>query len=393
MASGPSPIWSRDFSLLWLTNFLMATSFYFLLPTVPAFATEALGADKGKVGYLIGVYTVAALVIRPFAGYLLDTRGRKTAYLGGLFFFALFLFGYQVATGFLLLLVVRFLHGVSWGVLTTGGSTVAADLLPAERRGEGLGYYGLTMTLAMAFGPLLGLQIAGDSAYSRLFLVAGLIASVAALMGLLVRYPQIAPSRKPFSVHTFLDRRVVPVALISLVSMLSYGGIVSFLTLFTEERGLNAGLFFLVFAVTMSLSRPLAGRLLDLRGPALVLTGGLLLLAVGYIVLAMSESTPLFAAAAALLGVGNGNVLPTLQVMAINLVEPHRRGVASSTLFSAIDLGIGMGSTLLGWLAERAGMATMFTLCGLVLVVPIAWFHLYVRRYYAAQVTEQERSA
>lgn len=184
-------IWSRDFSLLWLTNFFMATSFYFLLPTVPTFAVDVLGADKTEVGYLIGLFTLSALLVRPLAGYLLDAKGRRMTYLTGLGLFALIIFGYKFATLFILLLVIRFLHGLSWGMLTTGGSTVAADLLPVERRGEGLGYYGLTMTVAMAIGPLLGLQVAGGGQYSRLFLVAGVLAAAAVGLGLLIRYPGV----------------------------------------------------------------------------------------------------------------------------------------------------------------------------------------------------------
>lgn len=383
---------SRDFWLLWLTNFLMATSFYFLLPTVPAFAT-LLGADKSQVGYLIGVYTVAALAIRPLAGYLLDARGRKVVYLSGLGLFALFAFSYQAATGFLLLLVVRFLHGLSWGVLTTGGSTVAADLLPAARRGEGLGYYGLTMTLAMAIGPILGLQIAGSDQYGRLFLVTAGVAALAVLLGLLVRYPSIAARQTRCSLDSFFDKRVVPVALVSLAAMMTYGGVVSFLTLFTQERGLNAGIFFAIYAVAMSLSRPVAGRLLDRKGPSLVLTSGILSLAAGFLIMGVTQTLPLFALAAVLMGVGNGNISPTLQAMAINLVEPHRRGVASSTLFSAIDLGIGLGSTLLGLVADNVGLAAMYTACAGILLLPLAWFHLYVRGYYDRVVRGSDQSA
>ncbi len=379
------PIWSRDFTLLWLANFLMGISFYFLLPTVPVFAVDLLGADTSQVGYLLGLYTLAAVIIRPLAGYVLDAKGRKAAYLGGLVLFALFIFSYQLATAILLLLVIRFLHGLSWGVLTTGGSTVAADLLPSERRGEGLGYYGMAMTLAQAFGPLLGLAVVAGGRYDRLFLMAGAIAVMAVLMATVVHYPTVTPGGKPFSFDAVLDRRVVPIAIIGLFTMMSYGGIVSFLTLFTAERGLNAGLFFLVYAVTMSLSRPFAGRLLDQQGPTPALTTGLLLLVIGFILLGLSQGTLLYVVAAGLLGVGNGNVLPTLQAMAINLVEPDRRGVASSTLFSGIDLGIGLGSTVLGWLGDAVGLSTMFIASGLVLLLPLAYYHFHLRGYYGAK--------
>jgi len=378
------PIWTRDFTLLWMANFLMATSFYFLLPTVPGFSVSVLGANKSQVGYLISVYTVSALLIRPAAGYLLDVKGRKITYIGGLIAYALLIFSYPAATSFLFLLAIRFVHGLGWGTLTTGGSTVAADLLPGQRRGEGLGYYGLTMTLAMAFGPLLAVQLAAGGQYNRLFLIAGTIAALAMCIGLVVRYPQVAPSRGKFTWRSVLHPRVLPVAAISLFTMASYGGIVSFLTLFTEERGLNTGVFFLIYAAAMSLSRPFAGRVLDRRGPTLVLGGGIALLVLGYATLGFSQSLPLFALAAVLLGVGNGNVLPTVQGMAINLVGSKERGVATSTLFSATDLGIGLGSTILGWIADASSLSTMYVFSGLLLLIPLTFFFAYVNRYYAS---------
>lgn len=388
MTQETAPIWNRDFTLLWVANFLMATAFYFLLPTVPPYSTDVLGAGTGQVGYLISIYTVSAVAVRPLAGYLLDARGRRVTYLAGLAFFAGFLFTYGWAPSFALLLAIRFLHGLAWGTLTTGGSTVAADLLPPPRRGEGLGYYGLTMSLAMAFGPLLASRVLGDGQYGRLFLIAGAIATAALLMGLLIRYPRVAPSGKTLSLDSFIDRKTLPIATINLLTMCGYGGIISFITLFAAERGLDGSIFFLFYAAALSLSRPFAGRIQDRHGPNAILGSGLVLLAIGFFVLAGARSVPTLAAASVLLGLGNGNVGPTLQAMALGLVAPERRGVASSTLFSATDLGIGLGSTILGWVADATSLGTMFTVSGLLLALPLAVFYLYVRQYYNSEVAK-----
>jgi MFS family permease len=383
-----APIWNRDFSLLWVANFLMATSFYFLLPTVPPFSTDILGANKGQVGYLIGIYTISALAIRPLAGYLLDVAGRRVTYLVGLALFALIMFTYGWAPSFAFLLIIRFVQGLGWGTLTTGGSTVAADLLPPERRGEGLGYYGLTMSLAMAFGPLLATQLLGDGQYTRIFLLAGAIATAALLMALLIHYPRVAPAGKKLSFDSFIDRKTLPISTINLLTMFGYGGIMSFITLFATERGLDSGLFFLFYAAALSLSRPFAGRIQDKHGPNIILGTGLASLAAGFIVLSAAHSLPTLILASVLLGLGNGNVGPTLQAMALGLVAPERRGVASSTLFSATDLGIGLGSTVLGWVADATSLGTMFTVSGALLALPFAVFYLYVRRYYAGEVAK-----
>ncbi|HYG58253.1 MAG TPA: MFS transporter, partial [Symbiobacteriaceae bacterium] len=165
-------------------------------------------------------------------------------------------------------------------------------------------------------------------------------------------------------------------------------GIVSFITLFALERKLDVGLFFFVYAAAMTLTRPLAGRIQDRKGPGLVMATGLVALMAGFLLLSASESVWLFGAAAALLGVGNGNVMPTTQAMAINLVSPQRRGVASSTLFSAQDLGMALGSTALGWVADTSSMAVMYTVSGMVLVAPLVLFFLYVRPYYGSKVAK-----
>lgn len=381
-----APIWSRDFSLLWVTNFLMATAFYFLLPTVPPYSTNILGADKSQVGYLIGIYTFSALAIRPLAGYLLDAKGRKATYLGGLALFALFIYSYGIAPTFALLLGIRFLHGLAWGTLTTGGSTVAADLLPAQRRGEGLGYYGLTMAIAMAVGPMLGLQVAAGNQYGRLFFVAGGIATVALLLGLVIKYPQLPSAGKKISFDSFIDVKVLPVASINMLTTMTYGGIVSFITLFAAERGINAGLFFPAYALALSLTRPLAGRIQDRYGPNIILGTGIITLGAGFLLLAGTHSLPMFLLASVLLGIGNGNIGPTLQAMALTLVPPQRRGVASSTLFSATDLGIGLGSTVLGWVANSYSLTTMYMISGVSVVLPLAVFYLFVRGYYGNEV-------
>jgi len=388
MAKGSAPIWNRDFTLLWVTNFLTAVAFYFLLPTIPPYSTQVLAADKSQVGYLMSMFTLSAVAIRPLAGYLLDARGRKTTYLVGLALFAAIIFAYGTAPSFAMLLAVRVLHGLAWGTVTTGSSTVAADLLSSERRGEGLGYYGLTMALAMAFGPLLGLQVAGNGQYGRLFLVAGLIAAAALVTGLSVRYPVVKPTGRGISIDSFIERKILPIALINLLAMFTYGGIVTFITLFAAERGLDSGIYFLIYAVALSLTRPFAGRIQDKQGPNIILGTGLVALAIGFIVLSVSHSLPIMAVAAVLLGVGNGNVGPTLQAMALNMVPPQRRGVASSTLFSATDLGIGLGAALLGWVAEATSLGTMFAVSGMVLALPLAIFYLYVRRYYSERGAE-----
>ncbi|MCL6634582.1 MAG: MFS transporter [Peptococcaceae bacterium] len=369
----------------------MALGFYFLLPTMPVFAVKALGADKSQVGYIIGIYTLSAVAIRPFAGYALDSIGRKKVFLWALGFFALLIVSYHLAASLLFLFLLRLLHGFTWGATTTGGGTIAADILPPAKRGEGIGYFGLSMTLAMALGPMLGLWLLGDERYGRLFLSAGFLGALSFLTATRVRHPRLPLTRRAIFWSAFVENRVIPVCTAMFFSTIVYGGIVSFITLYSEEIGItNGGLFFLVYAAAMSAARPLAGKVMDRRGPGPVISAGFLTLIAGFLLLWASRDLTSFTAAAVLIGIGNGNVWPTLQTMVINMVEPQRRGVANSTYFSAVDLGIGAGSITLGWLAEGTSIATMYLACALILVIPLAYLSLYAIRDYNSKVARSE---
>lgn len=167
-----------------------------------------------------------------------------------------------------------------------------------------------------------------------------------------------------------------------------YGGVVSFITLYSQELGIkNGGLFFLTYAVALSIVRPFAGKLMDRRGPGLVVTLGFIGMIVGYILLSASQGFYSFVTAAVVMGLGYEVVWPTLQTMVINMVEPQRRGVANSTLFSALDLGIGGGSVLLGWRASVTSLGTMFFVSELITVLPLLYFLLHVLQDYKTKMT------
>ncbi|MBC7325845.1 MAG: MFS transporter, partial [Moorella sp. (in: Bacteria)] len=147
---------------------------------------------------------------------------------------------------------------------------------------------------------------------------------------------------------------------------ITYGGVVTFLTLYAAECGIaNIGLFFTFYAAALMLIRPLAGMVADRRGPGPVLVPGLLAATLAILLLALARNLPVFLVAAVLYGLGFGAAQPTLQAMAVADVAPNRRGAANGTFFSAFDLGIGLGSTLLGAIARGTGFAGMYAVASL----------------------------
>ena len=153
---GTGKIWTRDFIMICLANMCIFMGFQMTMPTLPLFV-EQLGGDDRLVGAVLGIFTFSALLVRPIAGRLLETKGRRMVFLAGLAIFALSVgsFGFMGSIG--LLFMMRIVQGVGWGFSSTASGTIASDIIPAKRRGEGMGYYGLSGNLALAFGPSLGL--------------------------------------------------------------------------------------------------------------------------------------------------------------------------------------------------------------------------------------------
>ncbi|MDQ3395961.1 MAG: MFS transporter [Bacteroidota bacterium] len=384
-------VFTKNFIVHSISYLLLTTAFYFLLPTLPLYVVRVLKEDKSMVGYITGFYALSALLIRPFAGYALDTWGRKPIYLTSLAFYTVLIFTYNFAATFFLLIIIRLLHGLSWGMLTTGGSTIVADIVPANKRGQGIGYFGLATTLSMAIGPLLGLWILGQVHYDRLFLTSALVAGVALLMACFIVYPKVEMVRHKLAWNSIIEKSVLPIAFVMLIVAIPYAGMMTFIPLLSDELGIeNGGLFFLVYAIGVSILRPAAGKIMDKRGPAMIMLTSFTLSISGLFLIYFSKEINFFLGGAFVLGLGNGILMPTLQTMIINMVKAERRGVANSTFFSSIDLGIGIGSVILGYLAEFTSLSFLFLFSGVILLFPMFYFFIFVVGKYNRSINQPE---
>jgi predicted MFS family arabinose efflux permease len=234
--------------------------------------------------------------------------------------------------------------------------TVAADVVPPARRGEGIGYYSLAQTVSMAVGPALAFTVLGDGEFSRVFVVAGLTGLTALLLAWWIRHPHIRSPAVSLSVGAMWEGRVAWMALAALFIALGYSGIVGFVSLYGQQLQVgNPGVFFTLYAVGMIVGRLVAGRVQDRQGPGLVVGVGLLLLFLAYLCLALWRTAAGFMVAGLVFGLGYGATIPSLQAMALDVVPPARRGAANGTLFGVFDVGMAVGGYLLGLVAEAAG--------------------------------------
>lgn len=359
------PLWTRDFILVIAANLAVFAGFQLMLPTLPKYVI-ALGGDRESVGLILGIFTISAVAFRPWFGRQMDLRGRRGIWMAGLVVFVLVALSYGLAGSLGALFAMRIVHGIGWGASTTAAGTVAADLIPPRRRGEGMGYFGLASNLAMAVGPALGLAIVGRFGFRIMFLSSALLALGALAFAALIHYP---PMEREAGRPALVERAVLAPAAIMFLMTVSYGGVVSFITLLAEERGIGTdlvGLFFTAYAVVLILTRPAAGLLADRSGPTLVVIPGSVFLIAGLVLLALVPSPAALLWSGALYGLGFGAIQPIILALVVDLVPPSRRGTANATFFSAFDLGIGLGSMGLGVVAGWIGFRGMYLAAAVV---------------------------
>lgn len=365
MASETKPseqsLWTKDFILITLVNLFIFLGFQMLLPVLPVYSAQ-LGGTEAWAGLVVGTFTLSAVIMRPIAGRMLDRQGRRGVYLSGLGIFLICVLAYHWAPTILALLMIRFLHGFGWGASSTAASTIASDIIPKSRLGEGMGYFGLTSTLAMAVAPALGLSLMSGYGFGTVFNVSALAVIIAILVALPITYHKPDP-REHHRQGSILEKSAKVSAVVIFFVTITYGSIVSFIALYAADRQVeNIGLFFTVYAIALLISRPYFGRIADKKGYSFAVLPGILAVILAMFSLYFADSLLIFLIAGFIYGVGFGATQPALQAMAVRNVAPARRGAANATFFLGFDLGIGAGSIMWGFIAEMVGYRAIYLL-------------------------------
>jgi MFS family permease len=354
----PVPLWTRPFVLCVCATTALFLALYLPLPVLPPHAAH-LGASKTGIGVAIGIFSIAAMVVRLWTGPFLDRPGRKRLLLAGVVVFALAAFGYGAVPRFSGLLALRVVQGCGWGLAVTGVAAIVADLAPAARRGEAIGWWGLAPTLAMAVGPWAASELYAARGATPVFVAAAALGLGA--LAFLLPVPEslrkdAGRARPAFS----LPRGARLPSAVLLLSSLSYGSVLAFLPVELADRPGRAGAFFSIYAAAILVSRPLAGVVSDRLGRLAVVHPGLALGAVGALLLGHAAHPLVLPLAALLYGVGIGGAsFPGLMALAVDRCAPEERAAGLALFFAAYDVAIASGSALLGPVYERAGFAAM----------------------------------
>jgi len=378
-----------------VANFMLFFGFWLLIPVLPFYLSEVFQCSSSSIGLILCCYTVSALCMRPFSGYLLDTFARKPLYLLAYFVFTSMFLGYILAGTLAMFIALRIVHGLAFGTVTVGGNTLVIDIMPSSRRGEGLGYFGLTNNLAMSIGPMVGLFMHNSHCSFNTIFACALAASCIGICSASLVKTSYRPAvkRPPISLDRFILIKGIPAGIVLLLISIPYGMTTNYVAMYAQQIGLKAetGFFFTWMAVGMAFSRILSGKWVDKGYITQAISTGFYLVVFCFFLLAFcsniiawspSVCSWLFFLTALGLGIGFGIMFPAYNTLFVNLAPNNQRGTATSTYLTSWDVGIGIGMLTSGYIAHISTFDKAYLFGACLTVVSMLYFNLIVAPHY-----------
>lgn len=388
------PLWTRNFIMISLINFLGTLIFYLLIVVIAGFAVDEFDASTSTAGLVSSIFIVGSLLGRLLTGRVITSVGSKSTFQIGLIAFFITTCAYFAALNLPILILIRLLHGISFGIIGTTTGTLIAQIIPSTRRGEGIGYFSMSTVLATAIGPFIGILLTQNTeSFSSIFIFNVLLVVVCVVMYFTVHLNNgkepmksiastVASKEKGFKLSNYIEPKALPISIVVLFTGFAYSGVMSFLSFYSESINLvKAGsFFFLVYAITILCTRPITGPLMDRKGANIVVYPALLIFAIGMLLFSQATNSLVFLVAAGLIGIGNGNMNSIAQAIAIKSTEPHRYGLATSTYFILLDIGLGVGPYLLGLIEPHTTYRMLFLAMVPVILLALVLYYFIVHR-------------
>ncbi|GAA1786949.1 MFS transporter [Pseudarthrobacter sulfonivorans] len=375
-----------------LTNLFLAMVFYILMTALVLYAMDRFQTSDVMSGLAVGAFVLGAVVARLATGQAMDLMGRRRILVVSLAAAAITSTLYLVANSLGLLIAVRFVHGFTFGAASTVLAAAVISLIPPYRRSEGTGWFGTSTTAGSAFGPLIAFQLTDAFGFNAVFLACTAFSIFGLMAGLLVKlpepprhederrdYPADTRSNPRFSLQGMLSRKVLPVSLVILLAGMAYSGVLAFLNGYAQQERISpsvASSFFLVYAAVLVLTRFIVGPIHDRFGDNAAVIPLIVSFMSGLAVLSLWPTTPGILISAALIALGFGALLTSLQAIAVTVVPPRQIGVATSTYFLMLDIGVGTGPIILGALIPLTGYSGMYLLMSGMMAAAIVIYWL-----------------
>lgn len=376
-------IWNRRFILLFITNLLVLAAFYASIPIIPIYCQE-IGITGSKVGIVLTAMSVATILFRPVAGYLLDNFNRYRVYL---VFLALLCLSFPAFLAFPLfgaLIVVRLYMGAVYSVCGSATMTLAGDVLPAAKITEGISRFAFTVSIGMAVGPYVGLQVQSHmSSAASFWTIFGItVAALVCVSCCRIRYPKV--ERKKFSIRDTIYGPALPFMFNMMFLMIPYGAVIAYSSIFAQEKGLSAFLpYFYIFLVAgMLVSKLSTQKMIDAEHHRVLVYLSLAVLILTMLSYLFLNSGVHLLAAGFFFGLGYGILQPLFQSFVTGTTPAPQRGVANATYMLSYDVGIGIGSLLMGFMQESIGLPLGFALTAIAYAIGGVIYLCYVDGYY-----------
>lgn len=380
-------LWNKNFLTICFSSFFIFTNFYLLTATMPIYVKKDLGGSATHISLIVSLYILGTVLLRPFTGLWADKYGKRKI---GILFLVLFIIcnvAYLGTKAVVPLLIVRFINGFGFSAGTTATAALAMDWIPIKRKGEGVGYYSLFMSLAMVIGPALGLYIANNFDYSIVLIVASIFAVLSLVFSFITAEKTQSNENKKLNppvtgISKFIELKSVPISTIGFLVAFAYSSLLSYIALYCIELGIPhiSMFFFIGLALLIIIPRPFIGKLFDKKGPNFLVYPGLIIFIIGLILLSQASGLVGILLSACIIGLGYGAVFPALQTLSISVAPTHRAGTASATFFLLYDIGVGAGSFVFGLLAAGNGFSKMYVIAALIITFTVIAYAFIFRR-------------
>ncbi len=390
-------LFNKGFLTITIINFIVYLVYYLMMVIIAVVAHDQLHASFGQAGLASGIYIIGTLIARLIMGKELELIGRKRVARWGAILYLITTIAYLAVPTIAVLDGVRLLNGFAYGMTSTALNAVVTEFIPEKRKGEGINYYGLSTSLAAAIGPFIGLLLLNATSFQFIVILSAILIGISMVALFAVKINNVTLSAahlaelKSWKVSSFIEFKVLLIAGIGFLMGLSYSSVLAFLASYAETLHLVAisSFFFVVYAGIVTLTRPMSGRIFDRFGENYVMYPSYLFLAFGLVILAFAHNGFVLLLSGAFIGLGYGTFMSNGQAVTLKLVTSHRIGIALSTYFIGLDLGLGVGPYVLGALHNSLSFRELYLVSAVIPIVSAILYLLFYRPNKAKKITQK----
>ncbi|MDB2120441.1 MFS transporter [Clostridium paraputrificum] len=371
-------LWTRNFILALVITIGVNLACNLLLSTISIYAKQITSTDA-YAGVMTGAFTLAALFIRIVAGKMLDKIGRRKVLMFGVGITVLSTVAYLLTNNIYIIIFLRVMQGVGFGISSTAIATIVTDVTPESRMLEGIGYSGVGITITTAIGPSIALALVGENydKFNVLFIVTAAVALFTILLSFKLSYKEVVSKKEEGTCDgegISISKIIIP-SIVLFIAAVAESTILAFAALYGIELGFsNIGLFFTINAMGILASRLFINQIVNKLGTNVVVSSGVLIFADSIFGIAVTKTYIMLIIMGFLCGVMVGSLLPIVNLLILDSASKSSRGMANAIYYALIDGGYGIGSIMWGQVVVACGYRWIYAYSSISLVVAFLIF-------------------